>query len=486
MSKTLAAVVFVLALAQVGRAADDAPKAKAPTESLQGTWLFDEAALKKRSELNRVRESVVTIKGDTFTVSKLMGTKADLKGTLTFDPAKPGTVDLTLTELELSELLPDYKIPAGTLPGRYKVDGDRLTLCLARQFTGKRPDTFEANAEQYLASLVRAPAGFKTFPNEIKVTVIGADGKPAANATVCQHMMHRDYEGRKDPPKWEQHAAVTCGPDGTVVIPREKIQSGALIAQGPAETIGFAPLSPAAIATGSCRIDLQPQVHVSGQVACDELTKAGQPIGWTGGYLLSRGNPVAFYSSNSSKFEFHLPPGQYTLQLYGTSVATRFVDIAVPTNRREHSIDPVALPALAFALLKGKPAPELVGVVGWKGEKVTFADLKGKYVLVEFWGYWCGPCIGSMPTLIELHEKYADRGLAVVGVHMDIDGEVDTAAKLDAKLVATKKDLWKGHALPERPGPRHAGRRNRRRQATGWRDRSVRHPGLPDVPTDRP
>jgi len=448
MPGTFTAVVFVFALTHPGRSADDAPKAQSPAGALQGTWLFDEAKFKKWSELGRVRDSIVTVKGDTFVVSRLMGTRADLKGTLAFDPAKPGTVDLTLAELDLSELFPDYKVPAGTLPGRYRLDGDRLTLCFSRQFAGTRPETFEATADRYLATLVRAPAGFKALPNEVKITVIGADGKPAAGASVCQHMMYRDYKGRTDPPKWEYSAAVTCGADGTVAIPREKIQFDALVARGPAETIGLAPLSPAVIATGACRIDLRPQVRVSGSVACDELTKAGQPIGWTGGYLHSNGSSIAFYSSNNGTFEFFVPPGKYMLQLYGSSVGTRFVDVTVPANRHEYTTDPIALPARAFALLKGKPAQELVGVVGWKGEKVSFADLRGKYVLVEFWGYWCGPCVGSMPTLIELHEKYADRGLAIIGVHMDIDGEVDTAAKLDAKLVSTKKNLWKGKDMP--------------------------------------
>ncbi|QJX00452.1 redoxin family protein [Frigoriglobus tundricola] len=449
MARMLATVVTVLALAHApGRSADDVPRAKSPTDPMQGPWLFDEAVLKKRSELGRVRESVVSITGDTFTLSRLMGTKADLKGTLAFDAEKPGAVDLTLAELDLSELLPDYKVPAGTLRGRYRLTGERLTLCFSRHFAGPRPEAFEATADQYLVTLVRAPAGFKELPKEVKVTVIGADGKPAAGASVCQQMTHRDYEGRKDPLRWEYHAAVKCGTDGTVVIPREKIHFGTLIAQGPAETIGLAPLSPAVIATGACRIELQPQVRVSGSLTCDELTKAGQPIGWTACYLLSAGNVVAFHSSNNGRFEFLVPPGRYALQLYGSSMGTRFVDVTVPTNRGEYPIDPIALPVLAFALLKGKPAPELVGVVGWKGEKVSFADLKGKYVLVEFWGYWCGPCVGSMPTLIELHEKYADKGLAIVGVHMDIDGEVDTATKLDAKLVATRKELWKGKDMP--------------------------------------
>ncbi len=449
MTRTLAAVVFALAVTHTAGRADDPPKAKSPAEVLQGAWLFDEAALKKRSELGRVWESVLTIKGDSFALSKLMGAKGDLKGTLVFDPKDPTAVDLKFDELDLSELLEGYKFPAGVLPGRYKLDGERLTLCLPVKYDGKRPDTFEANGDQYLATLVRAPKDYKGAPKEVKVTVVGPDGKPAAGALVCQHMMHREDPEKKKPAEWVYHEEVKCGADGTVVIPREKLRNGQLIARNAAnDAIGLASVSPAKLAAGTVRLQLRPQVKVTGTLTCEELTKAGQEIGWAGGYLLYNGTPAAFYSTKDGKFEFRAPPGKYTLNMYGSAVDGRFVDITVPENRSEYAVEPITMKPLAFALLKGKPAPEFVEVMGWKGEKVSLAALKGKYVLVDFWGYWCGPCIGAMPVLIELHEKFADKGLAIVGVHMDIDGEVDTAAKLDAKLVSVKKEHWKGKDMP--------------------------------------
>jgi uncharacterized protein (TIGR03067 family) len=446
VTRTLA-VLFAFAFTSALRAED--PKGKPPAEQFQGTWLFDEATLKNRSELGRVWESTVTVNGDSFALSKLMGAKAEVKGTLVFDPKDPTAVDLKVAELDLSELLAGYKLPAGTLPGRYKLDGDRLTLCFPAAYTGKRPTEFVANAEQYLATLVRAPKDYKGFPKEVKVTVVGADGKPAAGALVCQHMTWRDAADRKEPLRWQFHEEAKCDADGTVVIPREKLRNGQFIARGAAnDTMGLASVSPAKLATGAFRVELRQQVRVTGTLTCDELTKAGQPIGWAGGYLLYNGTPAAFTSSKDGKFEFLAPPGKYTLNMYGSEVGTKFVEIAVPENRTEFTVEPIALPALAFALLKGKPAPELIDVMGWKGEKVKLADLKGKYVLLEFWGYWCGPCVGSMPVLMELHEKFADKGLAIVGVHMDIDGEVDTAEKLDAKLVAAKKEFWKGKDTP--------------------------------------
>jgi thiol-disulfide isomerase/thioredoxin len=43
------------------------------------------------------------------------------------------------------------------------------------------------------------------------------------------------------------------------------------------------------------------------------------------------------------------------------------------------------------------------------GTPFKLSDLKGKYVVMDFWATWCRPCIQSMPKLVELHEKYGDR-----------------------------------------------------------------------------
>ena len=65
-----------------------------------------------------------------------------------------------------------------------------------------------------------------------------------------------------------------------------------------------------------------------------------------------------------------------------------------------------------------KLAPELARINGYiNTEPVTLADLKGKVVLVDFWTYSCINCIRTIPYLNAWHEKYADQGLVIVGVH---------------------------------------------------------------------
>jgi cytochrome c biogenesis protein CcmG/thiol:disulfide interchange protein DsbE len=50
------------------------------------------------------------------------------------------------------------------------------------------------------------------------------------------------------------------------------------------------------------------------------------------------------------------------------------------------------------------------------GKTVSLADFKGKVLVVDFWGTWCGPCRMEIPHLAALHKKYRDAGLEIVGL----------------------------------------------------------------------
>lgn len=64
------------------------------------------------------------------------------------------------------------------------------------------------------------------------------------------------------------------------------------------------------------------------------------------------------------------------------------------------------------------PAQEFIpGGVWFNSEPLTIAASKGKVVLVDFWTYTCINCIRTLPYLRSWHEKYADKGLVIVGVH---------------------------------------------------------------------
>jgi thiol-disulfide isomerase/thioredoxin len=73
----------------------------------------------------------------------------------------------------------------------------------------------------------------------------------------------------------------------------------------------------------------------------------------------------------------------------------------------------------AATSLKNRPAPELDPAL-WlnTGDKpLRFADLRGKFVLLDFWFVGCGPCHGDFPSVQLVHQLYQDQGVVVIGVH---------------------------------------------------------------------
>jgi uncharacterized protein (TIGR03435 family) len=100
----------------------------------------------------------------------------------------------------------------------------------------------------------------------------------------------------------------------------------------------------------------------------------------------------------------------------------------------------VWLVALAPAQVKvGAPAPELgleKVLVPPSGAVPTMASLKGKAVLLEFWGTWCGHCIEALPHLEQLHRKFSGRGVEFLSVTDEREKLVADFLK-DTKMAGT-------------------------------------------------
>jgi len=73
-----------------------------------------------------------------------------------------------------------------------------------------------------------------------------------------------------------------------------------------------------------------------------------------------------------------------------------------------------------LALLKEPMDVAPFTVTDLDGKTISFADLKGKVVLVNFWATWCPPCRAEIPDLVKLQEKYRDK-LVILGVSEDED-----------------------------------------------------------------
>jgi peroxiredoxin len=75
------------------------------------------------------------------------------------------------------------------------------------------------------------------------------------------------------------------------------------------------------------------------------------------------------------------------------------------------------------------------------GQKARLSDLKGKYVLLHFWGSWCGPCRAENPALAAIHQKYSGLGFEVFSIGIEQNPV--------AWQRAIERDglVWKHHAI---------------------------------------
>ena len=70
----------------------------------------------------------------------------------------------------------------------------------------------------------------------------------------------------------------------------------------------------------------------------------------------------------------------------------------------------------------GTMAPEIT-MPDTEGKPFSLSQLKGKYVLVDFWASWCGPCRGENPNIVSAYKKYKNKNFTILGVSLDADKE---------------------------------------------------------------
>jgi thiol-disulfide isomerase/thioredoxin len=69
---------------------------------------------------------------------------------------------------------------------------------------------------------------------------------------------------------------------------------------------------------------------------------------------------------------------------------------------------------------KDNIAPE-IALENPKGKVMKLSELRGKYVLIDFWASWCGPCRRENPNVVRLYQKYKDENFDIFSVSLDKD-----------------------------------------------------------------
>jgi len=77
-----------------------------------------------------------------------------------------------------------------------------------------------------------------------------------------------------------------------------------------------------------------------------------------------------------------------------------------------------ALPRPQSKLIEDSPFPPLE-FTDLDGKTHNIKDYRGKVVIIDFWATWCGPCRAATPYLLEVYEKFKDKGLVIFGISLD-------------------------------------------------------------------
>lgn len=80
------------------------------------------------------------------------------------------------------------------------------------------------------------------------------------------------------------------------------------------------------------------------------------------------------------------------------------------------------------------------------GKPVSLSSLinEGKYVIIDFWASWCGPCRREMPNMVKLYQDFKDHGIAIIGVSLDQDAKAWKQAIKDLHMTWPQVSDLKG------------------------------------------
>lgn len=82
------------------------------------------------------------------------------------------------------------------------------------------------------------------------------------------------------------------------------------------------------------------------------------------------------------------------------------------------------------SISKGMPSPLFIDYKNYKGGVTSLKDLQGKYVYIDFWATWCGPCIKQFPYLKDIENKFKGKNITFVSISIDKTEQYNTWFKM--------------------------------------------------------
>ena len=96
----------------------------------------------------------------------------------------------------------------------------------------------------------------------------------------------------------------------------------------------------------------------------------------------------------------------------------------------------------AVLALNGKVSPKFIDYENYTGGTTSLDDLKGKYVYIDLWATWCGPCKKEIPYLKEVEKAYHDKNIEFVSISMDRKKAYNTWKNMVKEKELSGVQLW--------------------------------------------
>jgi hypothetical protein len=216
------------------------------------------------------------------------------------------------------------------------------------------------------------------------VKVIDADKRPVAKADLG---VSWTFDGDKKPSTYPKNVSTDADGKATVTID-DWNEKRPLLVLSADRKLG------AIVGVGKeddgkeVTVSLGPTVRVMGKLECSELSSKPK---WANVQTTAdgfRAGPAQHFTE-SGQINFVLPAGKYKFFIYGTNFVDFKQNVTLAADEAEHDLGTIDLKASPIAKMKGKaPVEPVIGDARGVNKEMKLSDFKGKWLYLEFWGYW--------------------------------------------------------------------------------------------------
>jgi hypothetical protein len=249
---------------------------------------------------------------------------------------------------------------------------------------GDHGETFELHRVDTVTAIPDLAVPQESSPERVVTgTVVDAAGQPMARALVG-----RSWRASQDS-VLKIEDSIQASVEGTFSITvRFHERPISLVAMDVAQEWGGLIILDKDTVDEPVAIPIGPLVNLHGTIGIKDSDRNPERTNVSIYSLPSRVD-VASYSSVEGKFSFDLPPGDYLFWANGTDLMTHSLEFKLDAAHLDHNLGDLQIEQSIIAQHYGK-APPRWRVSDARGlpKEVTLEDLKGKWVLIEFWGHW--------------------------------------------------------------------------------------------------